>query len=306
MGTENGSSTSASQTSPQKPPSFVAAIEGVEAAIRDLIREESEEERQRVAEIAKKDLAAQTEMAEWAREMAVASMAAAAFTFFGLILIWRTLGHTRTAAEHTQDMLDQTKETTSLTRDMFVESEKATAAARKSAEISEMQYRRDFAPYVAIVGGKYLFGADVWKVNLDIMNIGKSLANTVFVSGAIQVIQGKVEEEFLVSGASVIQELSGRSEIVQFNGHATDVIPGETRSAPFQASVSLHVSDRAREIVSQDERTVFIHCSISWQTAVPNGPKSFAILSEHGDRFNVSGFLEQDLKVAHRESREES
>lgn len=105
------------QASNEKPeedirPSFVVGLEGIEKAIRESIRDESEAERNRQTEIAEKDLAAQTEMAKWAFEMAVAAIAAAVFTLLGLILIARTLHHTKRAADYTRDMLKEAKKTT--------------------------------------------------------------------------------------------------------------------------------------------------------------------------------------------------
>lgn len=105
---EDGTDSTTGQEAEQSPVDLIPTLQSIESAIRDLIREESEEERQRISDQAAQDLAAQTEMAEWAREMAIAAIASAIFTLGGLILIWRTLKVSGETLAATSDMaIDQ-------------------------------------------------------------------------------------------------------------------------------------------------------------------------------------------------------
>lgn len=109
---ENAADGATSQQAEQPVADLLPALEGIEAAIRDLVREESEEERNRAANQVAQDVEAQTEMAQWAMEMALASMAAALFTLVGLVLIWRTLHYTKKAALSADGMLSEAKAAT--------------------------------------------------------------------------------------------------------------------------------------------------------------------------------------------------
>jgi hypothetical protein len=78
---------------------LVAAIDEIKAAIRDLIAEEDPQQRERQEHREEADLHAQQDMALWAKRMFWATFAAVVLTFVGVVLIWRTLIHTRHAAE---------------------------------------------------------------------------------------------------------------------------------------------------------------------------------------------------------------
>lgn len=154
---EGAGNNATGQKTVQAYPDLLPSLEGIENAIRNLIRDESEEERQRIADQAAKDLEAQTEMAQWAMEMALASIAAAIFTFGGLLLIWRTLYHTRRAADYTKEMLTEAKRTTS-----------AMSRAWLKAEIEILE-----ADHTTLENGDEQF---VYSINVHIANIGSSPA----------------------------------------------------------------------------------------------------------------------------------
>lgn len=113
------------------PIDFTPALEKIEAAIRDLIAEEDKIEAQRKQDSEKRDLDAQEQMAKWAFWMTLATIGGVIATFVGLVLIGKTLKHTRIAAEHTGNML--------------LEAEKATEAAEAAVvatrDIGEKQVR---------------------------------------------------------------------------------------------------------------------------------------------------------------------
>lgn len=91
---------------------LLLAIQGVEAAIRDLISEEDEVAREAESRRDQADLRAQESMALWALVTAIANGIAAFLTGVGILLIWRTLHHTRRAADYANDMVDEARKTT--------------------------------------------------------------------------------------------------------------------------------------------------------------------------------------------------
>lgn len=117
------------QTKPAPDPT--PALQGIQSAIRDLIAaiHEQQDPGQPQREIA--DLQAQQNMSRWAKPMFWAAAASVVVTFGGLLLIWRTLHHTRRAADYTKGMLEQARKTT-----------KAAIASTKAAEAAAGQASR--------------------------------------------------------------------------------------------------------------------------------------------------------------------
>jgi hypothetical protein len=103
-----------SQATQETSPDLTPSLEGIESAIRSLIREESEDERQRDDDQATQGLEAQSEMAEWAQEVAIASIAAALLSLIGVFLIGMTLHYTKRAAMAADSMLLEAKAATTV------------------------------------------------------------------------------------------------------------------------------------------------------------------------------------------------
>lgn len=78
---------------------LVSAIQGVEAAIRDVIPQEDQEQRRSEEGRDQADLEAQQDMAFWAQWMFWVNTGTTLLTFVGLFLIWRTLTATKSAAK---------------------------------------------------------------------------------------------------------------------------------------------------------------------------------------------------------------
>ncbi|TMM55396.1 hypothetical protein [Sulfitobacter sabulilitoris] len=112
QGDATNDSNEAAQPNVANSPEILAAIKGIEAAIRDLIAEEDQIETERQRKNESRDLNAQEAMAKWARWMFWATIGTAFVTLVGLILIGFTLRYTRKAAEHTEGMLIEAKATT--------------------------------------------------------------------------------------------------------------------------------------------------------------------------------------------------
>lgn len=100
-------------TEQQRTPPTITALDRIESAIRSLRAEEDERYRQAADEREIEDLNAQKEMAWSTYWMLVATAFAVFLTGVGVLLIWRTLHHTRRAADYASSMLDEARKTTS-------------------------------------------------------------------------------------------------------------------------------------------------------------------------------------------------
>lgn len=257
QGSESAADTNTSQQAEPKPPSFVSALDRIETAIRDLIREESEEERKRVADQATKDLEAQTQMAEWAMEVALAAIASAFLTFGGLILIWRTLHHTKIAAGHAEKMV--------------CEARKTTAQAVKQTQLAQDTYNFLESPYLAVkaIDATMLHSnqGGTRAISYNISNFGRRPAVVIAIRHHLgRLDQPGPQEEFY--------------EVIGPGGELNN-----------KQHVALNHDDAAS--LTQDDRIVFtLHISylhgagvrieVVWKF-VKNGSKPFTILTYHQD-----------------------
>ena len=91
-------------------PALLPDIQGIEAPARDLIAKENEAARQRQEEREKSDLKAQEKVARWTFWMSVAAFASVFLTAVGVVLIWRTLTHTRRAADAAHKIIAVTRD----------------------------------------------------------------------------------------------------------------------------------------------------------------------------------------------------
>ena len=134
----------------ESPPDPSPALEGIESAIRDLIPKVDKTEREWEKQQNIADLQAQKDMAFWAKLMVWATVCTGGITFIGIVLIWRTLHHSRRAADAAKEMVTEARATTKAAQDTVVEGRKATAAANRSADIQEKAFRRLERPYLFI------------------------------------------------------------------------------------------------------------------------------------------------------------
>lgn len=111
---------------------LVPALNAIETAIRDLIAEDDAQQRERQEHHEIADLQAQKDMAFWAERMTWATYGSVALTFAGVLLIWRTLKHTRrtadaaiAAVEEGQRTADAAIEANRINRDMFIRDQRA-------------------------------------------------------------------------------------------------------------------------------------------------------------------------------------
>lgn len=106
---------------------LLAPIQGIEAAIRDLVAEQRRAAGEEPDEHEIRDLKAQEEMARSAFWMLVAAWASVALTLIGVLLIWRTLKATREAANYAKSASDAAWETVD-------QAKQATAAALQTVQ----------------------------------------------------------------------------------------------------------------------------------------------------------------------------
>lgn len=162
------------ESSEQSSIDITPALNGIEAAIRELIADEDKAEKERREDQQSRDLQAQEDMAVWAGKMFWATVATAALTLFGLILIGKTLRYTRIAADHTEEMLAEAKETTNAANLAAKAAEVANTHAAKFAEMDTRAYLT--ASDVSLIASDNENGI---FVEVTIRNVGKSPAYNV-------------------------------------------------------------------------------------------------------------------------------
>lgn len=185
IGTEDGAAASNARSAEQQgdPIDYTPALDRIESAIRDLVAEEDKAAKEREESQQARDLKAQEDMAYWAEWMFWTTLATAFLTFFGLLLIARTLYHTSVAADHTEQMLRQAEMTTAAavkSTEIAESSAKAALEAnRQAARISEVDARA----YLTASGVKLVVTDDENEmlVRLTLRNVGKSPAYNITV-----------------------------------------------------------------------------------------------------------------------------
>ena len=115
--TSKGGATDQGQKKHPAPEKLSPSLDKIEAAIRDLITQERAAQSQDPKDEEIRDLEAQEGMALWAKLMFWATVAAVVLTFAGIVLIRYTLKYTKIAAGHTEEMLNEARETTKAARD---------------------------------------------------------------------------------------------------------------------------------------------------------------------------------------------
>lgn len=126
-------------------------------------------------ERAERDLKAQEAMARWAERLLWATVASLILTVAGIVLIWRTLVHTRRAADASDEMVRQGQETT---RAAVYAAETAAAAYASDRETAEAQIQ----PHLVFSDGRLAFGNNQlpW-VYVTIANVGNSTAEDAWL-----------------------------------------------------------------------------------------------------------------------------
>ena len=135
-----------------------SALDKIESAIRDHIAHERQAQSQPPADHEVRDLYAQESMARWTKGMFWASVIAVALTFTGLVLLWRTLGYTKSAAISAKDAAEYTRQ--------------AVTVASETAQ-------RELRAYVLIDYAKYVYlkTFQSWAIEIQIRNFGQTPAH---------------------------------------------------------------------------------------------------------------------------------
>lgn len=250
VGAEVGASTG--DTGPAgnqvEPIDYTPAFDRIEAAIRDLIAEEDKAAREREESQQSRDLQAQEEMADWAGKMFWASVASVLLTFFGLLLIGRTLHFSKIAADHTEKMLGEAKRTT----EVAVNAAKvAEDGNRQAAALSEMDARA----YLSVSNVKIISEDDkVATVSFALRNVGKSLAHNIQAIRFVRCDPGVALDRFEGDIPSGSQE---------FPLIAT-LVPGAAESCEVTVFLDQTYDDRLREV--EDGTASHVEIMLVYQT----------------------------------------
>lgn len=159
---------------------LLPAIRGIESAIRNLIPEKDEAESNRQNKQDADDLQAQQDMAVWAKGMFWATIGTIITTVMGLVLIWRTLHHTRRAADYAADMVAEAQNTTNAAIE-------GTRAAIEANRLQNELFAADQRPWIEIEAvvpdGDLIWWLDdrICRINVGLVvkNCGKTVATDV-------------------------------------------------------------------------------------------------------------------------------
>ncbi|MBZ0217745.1 MAG: hypothetical protein K8F25_14400 [Fimbriimonadaceae bacterium] len=140
---EQSTATPNQQSAPEQPqaPNISPALKGIEGAIRDLIADENEIDRQRQNQRGIDDLQAQQDMALWAKGMFWTTFVTVLLTAVALYAIVRTLHHTRRAADSAKDMVVESVKVTKAARVANKIANEANAAAIKANQAANRAAR---------------------------------------------------------------------------------------------------------------------------------------------------------------------
>lgn len=238
---------------PQKetePDRLVPALNSIESAIRDLISEENTTERNRQEQRQVADLQAQQDMVHWAKLMFVATAFTVGLTFFGLVLIWRTLIYTRHAAEAAAS---GTKAAMLAAR----EAQKTSDAAITANTLNREAFIAEYRPWLRVDVG--IDGPLKWDKNgatfqfvIVVENIGRAPAlhfiarfNIILAWAPLQL------KEEQASFASKVREVS-----IYMGGEST-VFPGQKMVFPHEIpinwiAINEHIAKNKRKGIGED------------------------------------------------------
>ena len=196
---ESGQQASKSQATNQgqqtksDPGNISPALNQIEAAIRDLITQQRTAQGKGPEDHEISDLEAQEGMAFWAQTMFWATLAAVIVTFAGIVLIWRTLHHTRRAADYTKGMLEEAKKTTTSAIAASRSTEDSVGITRETAQL-ELRAYLSAEPE----GVNQLIGRDEGMGHVFVRNVGKLPARNVRVEVSMKISGGR-EADFPTS-----------------------------------------------------------------------------------------------------------
>lgn len=215
-----------------KPEILTPALQKIESAIRDIVPPKDEAADQRQEDRDKADLQAQEDMAFWAKLMFLASALTVAVTFGGLVLIWRTLHHTKRAANSAVDMVNEARLTTKAAQD----------AIEVTREIGEAQVRA----YLTCTEAKYTISKTSIFCQLVIANKGLSPADRIE-------IQARLIPQKPLKGIEMCE--------------AEDCEPisaGSVGNASFAGEFS-KLGDEVKDSIHSKMQPFAIQCIISWR-----------------------------------------
>ena len=212
---------------------FLPALEGIEAAIRDLIADEDKITAKAQQDRESRDLEAQERMAQWAEWMFYATAATVALTLAALFAIIRTLHHTRRAADYTGDMLEEAK--------------KSTAAANRAVAETVNTSKNQLRSYVCLASTRNLpvRGEEV-STEFRIQNYGASPAKVsvevkFFISN-----KGETEKETLAGSAGKENSLLAPNQSIDFpvqiSGPDTQALLSEIRKGNVVFTFKLYIT----------------------------------------------------------------
>jgi len=179
----------------------------------------------------KSDLEAQWQMARWAENAVHVAIGALALTIIGVFLIWRTLVHTRRAADSARDMVIEGENATKAAQE-------AAREAKRQADLAEKTFQTIQRPYV------YVYGV----TEMAPFDAGKRLPYVVANHGQTPAIIRHV-----FAGLSVGDEPGSPCEVIEYHPlRVKPILDSKESRRCFDEGHDLHDSG-ARVVVFQSE-----------------------------------------------------
>ena len=231
-----------SQEKQPAPEQLTPSLNKIEAAIRDLIAQQRATQNHPPEKHEISDLEAQEGMALWAQAMFWASLAAVVLTFVAIALIWRTLHHTRRAANYAGDMV--------------VEAKATTEAANKSIEVTRDSAERQSRAYMHPSGPKLTMHED-GKISLFVkfQNYGQTPAYEVIVRISLTVTPLPLDEKKLAEAATDQPMEASQGTIG----------PGQEITSDLEPPFTL--TPKYRDDIATNKAGIFLHGEIKYRDA---------------------------------------
>lgn len=229
-----------------KPSSFGTIedkLDGISSAIKaNKAKPQSATERQQT----KDDLEAQESMALWAKWMFIAAAITTLITGLGILLIWRTLIHTRRAAKYAGVAARQARKATIASEDMAKDASKSTKAAidASSAAIE--------ANKIAVIGQKNSLRAYV-VIELETGNVSPD-KEIIFNCTAINRGQ-TMAKNFAFAGCAIVRNADWKWD----SDNVVSVSSGQLEKDVIEGakqSITLHREQKIQVCMDMDGKTL--------------------------------------------------
>lgn len=215
------------------PPNLIPALQGIEAAIRDLVAKQNIPESVEEIDRAERDLVAQEDMAWWAAAMFFATVISVLVTAVGVYLVGKTLGATKEAGNYAKLAASHAESAAKAGWEAVKQSEIASIATQDAASTARAALDLQQRPWLSFQAGsdckitRQPDGRASFALDIKIENISNVLAHYII---ALDFVDNEQEE--IKSGPKSDQ---ARRDIID-KVNAMVLFPGESKTMIYGSS----------------------------------------------------------------------